>query len=307
MELGDFLGLVRGRTRAFHWVVAAAAIAGGFFVFVRPLTVYFAARSVYLRAIGMRSDFVRVGEHRVHYFVGGEGPPLVVVHGVASRAADLAPIYSALLRKHRVYAPDLLGYGQSDQPPDADYSVAMQAEAVRGFMDAMGIRDADVMGVSMGGWIALKVAADHPERVRRLALVSSAGVGFPTTLHERSFSAQTLEELRASLALQTDRTVPTFILRDLLRRSRMRAWVVRRSMASMLTQRDLLDGKLQRVTMPALLVWGTRDRIVPISVAAALQRELPQARMVRLDGCGHLAIVECRAAALTAIGKFLEE
>lgn len=299
------MGLVRGRAKAFQWIAAALVIAGSSFVYFRPLTVFFAARELYLRAIGMRSSSVRVGPHRIHYFdSGGEGPPLVMVHGVASRAADAAPLYRALSRTHRVYAPDLLGYGESDRPRDSDYSVRTQAEVVRGLMDALGIAQADVIGVSMGGWVALTVAAEHPERVRRLVLVSSAGVAFPTTLHPSSFSPRNLEELRASIALQTDRKVPDFILRDLLRRSRLKAWVVRRSMASMLTRRDLLDGRLQRVTMPVLLVWGTRDRIVPISVAAALQREMPHARLVRLEGCGHLAVVECREEALGAIATF---
>lgn len=296
------MGVVKGTAKAYQWIAAALAIAALLFVYLRPLTVAFAMRDLYLRAIGMRSSFVRVGPHRIHYFdSGGDGPPLVMVHGVASRAADAAPLYRALSRTHRVYALDLLGYGDSDRPRDSDYSVRTQAAVVRGFMDALGIAQADLIGVSMGGWVALTVAAEEPRRVRSLVLVSSAGVAFPTTLHTSSFSPRNLEELRASIALQTDRRIPEFILRDLLRRSRGKAWVVRRSMSSMLTRRDLLDGRLSRVRMPVLLVWGTRDRIVPVSVAAALQRELPHARLVRLEGCGHLAIIECRAAALQAI------
>ncbi|HEX6099427.1 MAG TPA: alpha/beta fold hydrolase [Thermoanaerobaculia bacterium] len=296
------MGVVKGTAKAYQWIAAALAIAALLFVYLRPLTVAFAMRDLYLRAIGMRSSFVRVGPHHIHYFdSGGDGPPLVMVHGVASRAADAAPLYRALSRTHRVYALDLLGYGDSDRPRDSDYSVRTQAAVVRGFMDALGIAQADLIGVSMGGWVALMVAAEEPRRVRSLVLVSSAGVAFPTTLHTSSFSPRNLEELRASIALQTDRRIPEFILRDLLRRSRGKAWVVRRSMSSMLTRRDLLDGRLSRVRMPVLLVWGTRDRIVPVSVAAALQRELPHARLVRLEGCGHLAIIECRAAALQAI------
>ncbi len=277
------------------------------FVYLRPLSVLFALRSVYLAVIGMRSDFVRVDGHRIHYFVGGDGPPLVVVHGVASRAADGALIFRALMQTRRVYALDLLGYGESDKPANSDYSIATEAEIVRGFMDAMGVRNADVMGMSMGGWIALKMTAEHPDRVRKLVLVSSAGVRFPTTLNERSFSPETMDELRASFALQTDNAtkIPTFVLRDFLRRLSSKAWIVRRSMSSMLTQRDVLDGKLQHVTMPVLLVWGTRDRIVPYSVASLMKKEMPQAELVTLAGCGHLAIVECRARAIPAIVRFL--
>jgi pimeloyl-ACP methyl ester carboxylesterase len=172
------------------------------------------------------------------------------------------------------------------------------------------LQQPDVMGLSMGGWIALKIAAEHPERIRRLVLVSSAGFEFKTTLHERSFSARTIPELKASLAMQTDRAdmIPMFVLRDILRTSKKKAWIVRASMRAMLsTRRELLDGKLQRVRMPVLLVWGTKDRIIPFSLAARMQHEMPQATLVPLEGCGHLAIIECRADALPPIVKFLAE
>lgn len=288
-------------------VIAAIVTAVATFVYLRPLTLYFAARSVYLRAIGIESRYVQVGPHRIRYLTGGEGPPLVFVHGVATQAADSAPLFRPLMKGRRLYAPDLLGYGKSDKPRNASYSVAMQAEIVRGFMDAAGLREADMIGVSMGGWVALRIAAERPERVRRLVLVSSAGLQYGTELTETSFSATNLDELRASFALQSDRLgwLPDFILRDMLRRSRQKAWVTRRSMRSMLAGDDLLDRKLERVRMPVLLVWGTNDRIVPFTLAAAMQREMPQARLVALEGCGHLAIIECRGEAMEAIVRFL--
>jgi pimeloyl-ACP methyl ester carboxylesterase len=285
--------------------VAIALVLGA--TYFRPLTVYTAARAVYLYAIGVRGAYVQAGPHRIHYLAAGEGPPLVLVHGVAMRAADWAPVLRELSREHRVYAPDLLGYGDSDKPRDADYSVRMQTEVVRGFLDAMKLSQPDVMGVSMGGWVALRLASEHPERVRRLVLVSSAGLGFKTTLTERSFSARTVPELRASLAMQTDRagTIPVFVLRDFLRESKKKAWIVRASMRSMLTRPELLDGKLQRVRMPVLIVAGTADRIVPFEVATRLGKEMPQAKLGPLEGCGHLAFIECRDRALPPILEFL--
>ena len=288
-------------------IVTLLALSAAVAIYLRPLTVVFAARDAYLFATGMRGHSVQVNGHRIHYFAGGEGPPLVMVHGVASRAADAALLYPALMRHRRVYALDLLGYGNSERPRDATYTVAMQAEVVRGFMDALHLRDADLLGVSLGGWIALKVAAEHPVRVKKLVLVSSAGLAFPTTLRETTFSPNDLGELRASLSLQTDQAsrIPTFVLRDFLRRSKQKAWVVRRSMAAALRADDLLDRKLQHATMPVLLIWGTRDRIVPFTVAASMQREMPHARLVALEGCGHLAVIECRDQALPAIRAFL--
>ena len=284
--------------RITKWTIAAAAlIACALFVYLRPLSIYMGVRKIYLHAIGVDGGFVRAGGHRIHYLVGGEGPPLLLVHGVAMRAEDWSPVLRRLMRTHRVYAPNLLGYGESDKPRDADYSVRTQAVLVRDFLDAMKLRDADVMGVSLGGWVALDFAAEHPERVRRLVLVSSAGLRHKTTLTERAFSANNLDELRASLAKQSDNAgvIPTFVLRDLLRGSKQRAWIVRAQMRSALAGRDLMDGKLARVRMPVLLVSGTNDKIVPFDVSKNLQKELPQARLVPLAGCGHLALFECDA------------
>ncbi|HEY0143972.1 MAG TPA: alpha/beta fold hydrolase, partial [Thermoanaerobaculia bacterium] len=215
------------------------------FTYLRPLTVFFGARKLYLLAIGMRGDAVQLGAHRIAYIAGGEGPPLVLVHGVAMRGDDWAPLLRALKREHRVYALDLLGYGNSDKPEGADYSIAQQTEIVRQFLDAKQIASADVIGVSMGGWIAAKLAAEHPRRVKRLVLVSSAGFAYPNKLGESSFSPMTLEQLRESLRMQTDQAerLPDFIARDFLRRSRQKSRVVRASMKAMLTGRDLVEGK----------------------------------------------------------------
>lgn len=284
-------------------LTAALAIA----FYLCPSRVYSAGREVYFLFTGVRHAYTRVGGHRIHYLVTGEGPPLVLVHGIASRAADAAPLFRALGKHHRVYALDLLGYGDSDQPSRSDLSIPTQSEVVRGFMDRLHLEKPDVLGISLGGWITLKLAADHPERVRRLILVSSAGVGFETTLHERSFSSDTLDELRQSLALQTDRAplLPEFVLRDFLRHGQGKRWIVRRSMRDALSGRHLLDRKLQRVRMPVLLVWGTNDRIIPFTVARTMQREIPHAKLVALKGCGHLAVVECRGDVLPAVQAFL--
>lgn len=289
-------------------VLAVLVVLLVLFAYLRPLTLLFAARRVYVSAIGMKSNFVQVGPHRIHYWTAGDGPPLVLVHGVAMRAEDWAPLFHALSKRHRVYAPDLLGYGESDQPRDSDYSVATQEEVVRGFMDAMRLQKADVAGVSMGGWVALKLAAEHPERVQRLVLLSSAGLGFKSQLTENTFSATTVDEQRASFRLQSDLApkLPDFILRDVIRHSKKKAWIVRASMRSMLTRGDLLmDRKLQRVRMPVLIVAGTSDRIVPFDIAVRLKKEMPHAQLVPLQGCGHLAAFECRGATLRAVLAFL--
>ena len=132
-----------------------------------------------LRLHGVHSEFVTVNGYKMHYLVGGSGRPLVLVHGLGSRAADWANLIPRLIDGgHRVYALDLLGYGRSAQPKDADYSISEQAAMVEGFLDSQHLQQVDLAGWSMGGWIAMQVALQQPERVRRLVLLDSAGLRF---------------------------------------------------------------------------------------------------------------------------------
>jgi pimeloyl-ACP methyl ester carboxylesterase len=103
--------------------------------------------------------------------------------------------YYQLTSKHRVVAIDFLGYGESDAP-DVEYNIGTQANVTVGLLDALSIHQTDILGFSMGGWIGLKVAIDHPGLVRRLVLVDSGGLTFPTTLTADSFVPKTLEEFR---------------------------------------------------------------------------------------------------------------
>jgi pimeloyl-ACP methyl ester carboxylesterase len=116
-----------------------------------------------------------------------------------------------------------------------------------------------------------------------------------------------LNELHHLLWLQTDRfaSLPAFIERDLLLKNHEHAWILRRAMRSMLTGRDLMDGRVQRVAMPVLLLWGMNDRIVPLPIGQRMRSELPDARLVAYSGCGHLAVIECRDRLLPEVERFL--
>ena len=100
--------------------------------------------------------------------------------------------------------------------------------------------------------------------------------------------------------------VPDFVVRDLIRHNREHAWILQRAMQSMMTGRDLMKGRVRSVTMPVLLMWGSRDRITPLSAGEEMRRELPHARLVTYPDCGHLALVECRDRTLPEIERFLD-
>jgi pimeloyl-ACP methyl ester carboxylesterase len=94
-------------------------------------------------------------------------------------------------------------------------------------------------------------------------------------------------------------------MRDFLRRLREEDWVIQRTVANMITGREFLDGKLGNVTMPVLIVWGKQDVLTPTSIAEAMHREMPQSVLVLLDGCGHIAPIECHNRVLKEMQRFL--
>src|SRR5918994_7230098 len=114
--------------------------------------------------------------NRVSYRCGGDGPLLVLIHGITSSSASWEPVLPELAEHFTILAPDLLGHGQSDKPT-GDYSLGSHACIVRDLMLALGHERATIAGHSLGGGIAMQVAYQFPELVNRLVLVSSGGLG----------------------------------------------------------------------------------------------------------------------------------
>ena len=274
----------------------------------RPASSIIAIVTTTLRLRGIESRYLQLGPYRIHYFVGGSGEPLVLVHGLGGRAVDFAPMMPALARKHRVFALDLLGYDGSDRP-DVDYSVALETGILRQFLDNQGLTRVDLAGWSMGGWISLRFAAESPQRVRRLVLLDSAGLNFTPAFNLHVLAPRSMSDMRELERLLTPRPgrVPAFILRDFLRQKLSEDWMIERTVANMITGRELMDGKLAKVNMPALIVWGKQDALTPLAVGEALHREMPQSSLVVLDGCGHLAPIECHDRVLAEMQRFLNK
>jgi pimeloyl-ACP methyl ester carboxylesterase len=250
---------------------------------------------------GVQSRNVQVAGHHVHYLAEGpaNGPVVVLVHGLGGSAEhwrNLAPYLAQ--SGFRVYIPDLLGYGRSEQPADFSYSVRDEAAVVVGFMDALGLKQVQLGGWSMGGWIAVLVAAQHPERISRLMLFDAVGLNVPPTFDTALFTPSTVDQLNQLEALLSPQPqpIPAFIARDLLRDFRRDGWVVQRALATMFTAQDVVDNLLPQLKMPVLLVWGSLDRIVPVDRGETMHRLIPQSQLNVFPGCGHMAPLECSAA-----------
>lgn len=291
--------------------VVLALIAGATF-YLAPLQVSDASIRLKLWRAGVHSRYVEVDGYRIHYFeapaAGNQpGTPLVLVHGLGARGEDWAAMIPALAAKgFHVYVPDLLGYGRSPRP-DVNYAISLEEKTVVDFMSALDLKRADVGGWSMGGWVALKLTVDHPELVDRLVVYDSAGIYFPATFAPSLFTPHDAAGLTRLQAMLTPHPValPAFVQRAALRKLQRNGWVIDRSVAAMLNGRDLLDFKLHTISRPTLIVWGSADRLIPLSVGETMHRDIPGSMLLVIDGCGHLAPLECATPVVSGTVGFL--
>jgi len=269
------------------------------------------------------SKTVAIDGVKLHYFCGGSGPPLVLVHGLGSSAAvefyyNLEP----LAAHHRVFAVDLPGFGGSDKPALA-YTIELFVKAVRELMASQGLERAAVMGVSMGGRVALGLALDSPEKVERLVLVDALGVGTPRRvlayriLLTKGLGELTLRGTARALRRMNPATIRRFwgwylqrpnrvdtIWSDerianhgtLLATPEYRAAYLSalRSIAGMRQLRDgvVVDDRLAELRMPTLLIWGRHDHIFPASHAEMAKDRIPNGRLEIFDDSGHTPQME---------------
>ena len=259
----------------------------------------------------------------MHYLVGGQGAPLVLVHGLGSSAAvefyyNLEPLAS----RHRVYGLDLPGFGKSEKPV-RDYSIPFFVEVVERFLVSQGLQRTALMGVSMGGRVALGFALTHQDQVTRLVLVDALGMGVPrrafayTLLLARGLGELTLMGTARALRRMDPRLIrrlwgwylqrPAAVAqvltderiadhRELLEAPAYRAAYLSalRSVAGMRRLRDgiSVEDRLSELRVPTLLVWGGHDHIFPVAHAEEAQRRLRHGRLEVFQESGHTPQME---------------
>ncbi len=259
----------------------------------------------------------------IHYLFGGTGSPVLLVHGLGSSAGvEFFYNLEALAASHQVIAVDLPGFGQSDKPALA-YTIDLFVRVVRDFMASIGLQRTAVIGVSMGGRVALGLALDAPEYVDRLILVDALGVGQPRPvlayrlLLTRGVGELTLSGTARALRGMNPKTIRRFwrwylrrpgpidtILSDdrisshsrLLSTPAYRAAYLSalRSIAGTRRLRDgvVVESRLSELAMPTLLVWGRHDHLFPAEHAAAAGRKIPGARTEIFERSGHTPQME---------------
>jgi pimeloyl-ACP methyl ester carboxylesterase len=251
-----------------------------------------------------RQRVVELGERFLSYVDEGEGPPVVLLHGIPTWGYLWAGLTPALARTHRVLVPDLLGYGYSDKREGFDRGLPRQAEALEAWLERLGVVDAVVVGHDVGGGVAQQLAVRFPRRVGRLCLMNSVcydswpveamlQLGHPLAarrlsagleqrvlrlavrrgLFERLPSRELLEGLLAPYATEVGKTS---LVRDAV---------------SLNTNHTLeLVPRLKHLAVPTLILWGEDDVFQPVRYGERLAWDIPGARLVRIERARHFVM-----------------
>ena len=275
---------------------------------------------------------VRLHGHRVVYRIGGGDPSagrpvLLLVHGMAGSSSTWREVMPSLAQRYTVVAPDLPGHGESDKPRQ-DYSLGAHANVLRDLLIALGIDHATVVGHSLGGGVAMQLAYQHPQYCERLILVASGGLGHDVSWMLRALTFPGVEYLTPVLFPSFVRNAGNAIshrLRSLgLRAPRIEEqWRSYVSLtdpetrhAFLRTLRAVVDAGGQTVSahdrlyltsrLPTLILWGERDRIIPVAHAHDAHAAMPGSRLVLFEESGHFPHTEEPARFVEAIVELVD-
>jgi pimeloyl-ACP methyl ester carboxylesterase len=267
--------------------------------------------------------------HRVRYRIGGEGPAIVLIHGITGSSATWDQVMPQLARDYTVLAPDLLGHGDSAKPR-GDYSLGAYASGIRDLMIALEIDSATFVGHSLGGGVAMQLAYQFPDRLDRMVLVSSGGLGKAVHLMLRLVALPASEYVLPLLVAEPLRNAGEAVA-GVLGRLGLRAGHdlaeiaggfaslgdVGARQAFVHTARSIIDIEGQRVSardrlylaseVPTLLIWGERDPIIPAKHGRAAQSEIPGSRLELFPEAGHFPYKSDPQRFVDALTDFMED
>jgi pimeloyl-ACP methyl ester carboxylesterase len=295
--------------RALKWVLAALGVVGAlvvgsgvYFYTTAPERAVRVALAYERRLAGLERKEVLLASGLTYvYLEGGQGEPLLLLHGFGANKDSFARVAKYLTPHYRVIVPDHIGFGESSKPPQADYAPRAQAERLRALMRRLGATRLHLGGNSMGGHIALTYAALYPKEVKSLWLLNAAGVwSAPPSELRRRMSAtgenpmlvQDEDDFAALIALVTAK--PLMIPRpflDVVAQERIKNHALEEKIFKQLAA-DSVEERIRGLAIPTLIVWGQQDRVLHPGSAGILQMLLIRSEVVMMQGVGHVPMIE---------------
>jgi triacylglycerol lipase len=247
----------------------------------------------------------------IHYFDVGNGPAVVLLHGLGSRKEDWLPVIEPLAQKYRLLIPDQIGYGRSDKPL-LDYSIQTYVDFLNEYLRQLRVEKASLVGESLGGWIAALYVAElsggtHLVPVEKLVLVDAAGLKQDTPIP--NLNPSSLAEMRTMMEVVFYDT--SWLNEDALRKiftdklANKDGYTVRSVLSNPALGAQRMEDKLANIKVPTLVAWGKQDKLLPISAGERYTAGIAGAKMVSFDKCGHVPAIEKTDEFVTAVAGFL--
>jgi len=243
---------------------------------------------------------VIAGNINTFYLSAGTGEPLVLLHGADGGAVLWGPILDLLSKHFHVIAPDVVGYGESDKP-DAPYDKVFFSTWFRSFCDSLNMGKINLLGNSQGGAIAMQFTLDNPDRVKKLILVGSAGLGAwgisPGAMFKMAAAnifptKRTVQKIAKYLVHKTDNFPGDDGIAYLLEVIRSSGGKLPFVNGKGRAVAPFSSDKLRQITNPALIIWGAEDRILPISHGKKGHEKMPNAKLRIIPDAGHTPFID---------------
>jgi pimeloyl-ACP methyl ester carboxylesterase len=263
---------------------------------------------VYLAKGGGQAEIIDVAGRSTVVMSGGSGPPFVYLHSSLGESFLWLPFFQAFAKKYRVIVPTHPGFGQSGGFDQIDTIEDMAFHYVE-LLDALGLDQVLLGGVSLGGWIAAEIAVRWPERVKKLWIADAPGLDVPEQpLGDLFRIMQSRTRLREMLFHDPKGAMASVVIKDEPdEQTMLGAYQAMTVLARLVWERPYdpkLAARLRRVTCPTLLLWGEHDRLVPPAYGEAYKQHIVGAELKLIPACGHLPMFEREQQFVDAIMSF---
>jgi len=239
----------------------------------------------------VRSMRTKVGDLDINYYQGGQGEPLIIIHGGASGSASWMKNLSKLTKDYTVYLPDLPGFGNSQVPVD-DLYIPELVKFIDDFAHEIGINRFHLIGHSLGGGIALNYTLRFPHKVKKLVIISGMCLGREIAWWVRLLSRPCFSRLIGTMAISVFKGVK-WVATRLFSEPKLAFPFCRgsisigSSMTTIKEQKIVLVDRLSEIISPTLVVWGAKDPIIPARHAYATAQLIPSCQLRVFENCGH--------------------
>ena len=270
--------------------------------FAAPAYLYNKAIDGWRKDAGLTVKSVNIPDFKIAYLEGGTGDTIIMLHGFAVNKDNWPWLAKYFTPNYRVIIPDLPGFGDSSKPQDAKYNIMSQVERLNLFVKELKLTKFHIVGNSMGGDIAGNYAVAYPEMVKTLALFDSAGVVSPikselTLLLEKGSNPLVVKDQKGyegllEFCFNKPPQLPSFMKKYFAKQAMEAAPFNEKIFNEISTDIIALEGKLDKITAPTLIVWGDSDKVIHVSSVGVFEKNIKGSKSAIIKDCGHAPMLE---------------